>query len=147
MRVDSPWGHKIYTIIRSVFLYTDYVMLLMFGSKSYRRIALLIIPGILLACLVAILERPREVGQWLTILISVDIGAGLVSNATSLTRLAWVNVKITHKHLFIIFHLFIYPLIIINISKKLVVTSILLILLFIKTTYFIKGQWGYLGRS
>jgi hypothetical protein len=112
----------------------------LFGKNNPKIIVLILLCGVLLSGLIAFYIKPDRFQDYLLLLLSFDIGSGLVSNATKSTQREWLKVKHIYKYVFIIFHLLIYSLIIVVLSKSTEISVILIVLLYIKTAFFAYGQ-------
>lgn len=120
-------------------------MNLLFGNNKPKTIFLILLSGALLAGVVAFLIKPNSIKDYFLILLSFDIGSGLVSNATKSTQREWLKIRSIYKYLFIIFHLLAYPLLIIFATSDIEILISLIVLLYIKTAFFVYGQKGTLN--
>lgn len=123
-------------------------MNLLFGA-SPRRITLLLalISGITLGLFALLLQNSLQWNSIVTAILAVDIGAGLVSNASTSTNEAWKAQSHARQWVFVVFHLTIYPLAILLLSSSNVVTVTLITVLLIKTgLFFIRVLYPSLRR-
>ncbi len=93
-------------------------MNLVFGKNDFIRIISILLPGFILATLVLVFQNIKSLSDWLLIILSVDLGAGIASNLTKETQKAWSKVSLVYILLFIAMHMSIYPLLIILFVKK-----------------------------
>ncbi len=115
-------------------------MKLLFGKNNPKIIVLILLCGVLLSGLIAFFIKPASFQDYLLLFLSFDIGSGLVSNATKSTKKEWFKIKPIYKYVFSIFHILIYPIIIVELSKSTEISIILIFLLYIKTAFFAYGQ-------
>lgn len=112
-------------------------MNLLIGANPRKAdIVLALMLGLLLASLSLILQYPMTWPAIITALLALDIGAGLISNATTSTNQAWREQRRQRQWIFVIFHLTVYPAVILLVSESHVVSYMLIGFLVIKTGLF-----------
>lgn len=112
-------------------------MNLLIGANPRKAdIVLALMLGLLLASLSLILQYPMTWPAIITALLALDIGAGLISNATTSTNKAWREQSRQRQWIFVIFHLTVYPAVILLVSESHVVSFMLIGFLVIKTGLF-----------
>lgn len=112
-------------------------MNLLIGANPRKAdIVLALMLGLLLASLSLILQYPMTWPAIITALLALDIGAGLISNATTSTNQAWREQSRQRQWIFVIFHLTVYPAVILLVSESHVVSFMLIGFLVIKTGLF-----------
>lgn len=112
-------------------------MNLLIGANPRKAdIVLALMLGLLLAALSLILQQSVTLSAIFTALLALDIGAGLISNATTSTNQAWREQSRQRQWIFVIFHLTVYPAVILLVSASLVVSFMLIGFLVIKTRLF-----------
>ena len=82
------------------------------------------------------------VESWKSILLALlawDIGSGLMSTSNEGLHQAWRAQSRTNRWLFVIFHLTVYPAIVILISPNVGISVLLVGLLLAKTVFFAAG--------
>lgn len=82
---------------------------LIFGKNSPRTITLILLPGAVVALVIAYVINLNSLVDLPGILLAIDIVSGVISNATKSTQKAWFKVKNIYRYLFIGFHLTVYP--------------------------------------
>jgi nitrate reductase NapE component len=74
-----------------------------------------------------------------TAILAFDIMAGLFSNLQPQTNQAWKKQPLLSRQIFIIFHLTLYPLLVVLFQLSLPLMVLMLVLLITKTTAFVVG--------
>jgi len=92
--------------------------------------------GLLLATLSWIIQDSMTWQAIITALLGLDIGAGLISNATSSTNQAWREQSKQRQWLFVVFHVTVYPVAVVSLSQSPIVSLMLVGFLLIKTGLF-----------
>lgn len=115
-------------------------MELIFGKNNLRRISLILLPGIIIALLIALLNKPENLTDLLSLVLVVDIVSGIISNSTKPTQEAWLKVRNIYKYLFLTIHLTLYPAILVVIVENDILQNILIFLLIVKISIFTYGQ-------
>lgn len=77
----------------------------------------------------------------LLVLVTVDLVAGMISNATVATNQQWQQQPAWHRWGFVIIHVSIYPLGVWALAAPPAVRLVLLSVLIIKVALFIRGSW------
>jgi hypothetical protein len=114
---------------------------LLFGKLSVTRILLILVPGLLAGILLFWLHPQPSALTWLTALLAIDLVSGMISNQLESTHRAWQSIKPIYAYLFIGFHTFIYPLILLMIENNYLILSTLLLILSVKLYGFIRGYF------
>ena len=112
---------------------------LLFGeNQNFLIIALMLIPSI--SFFVFILwVFPFSLNTFLTAIFALDILAGLMSNLQPQTNQAWKKQSNLFRQMFVIFHLTIYPLLVVLFQVSVPLMVLILVMLLTKTTAFIIG--------
>jgi hypothetical protein len=110
--------------------------LLVGASPRKADIVLAIMLGLLLATLSWIMQDSMTWQAIITALLGLDIGAGLISNATSSTNQAWREQSKQRQWLFVVFHVTVYPVAVVFLSQSTIVSLMLVGFLLIKTGLF-----------
>jgi hypothetical protein len=110
--------------------------LLVGASPRKADIVLAIMLGLLLATLSWIIQDSMTWQAIITALLGLDIGAGLISNATSSTNQAWREQSKQRQWLFVVFHVTVYPVAVVFLSQSPIVSLMLVGFLLIKTGLF-----------
>ena len=117
------------------------IMKLLFGETSIGKTMLMIAFGFVMGVFVYFLTKDNLTWHSMVgCVLAFDIGAGLLSNATSETNIAWQEKPKWLSVVFILFHLTVYPLVLLLTFKNFVYIGLFLIaLLVIKTLLFANG--------
>jgi uncharacterized membrane protein HdeD (DUF308 family) len=112
-------------------------MNLLIGANPRKAdIVLALMLGLLLASLSLILQQSMTWPAIITALLALYIGAGLISNVTTSTNQAWREQSRQRQWIFVIFHLTVYPAVILLVSESHEVSLVLIGFLVIKTGFF-----------
>jgi hypothetical protein len=114
---------------------------LLFGKLTFHRILVILIPGLLAGIFLFWLHPNPTSLTWLTALFTMDLVSGMISNQLESTHRAWQSIKPIYAYLFIGFHTFIYPLILLMIENNYLILSTLLLILSVKLYGFIRGYF------
>ena len=117
---------------------------LLFGeNQNFLIIALMLIPSI--SFFVFILwVFPFSLNTFLTAIFALDIFAGLMSNLQPQTNQAWKKQSNLFRQMFVIFHLTIYPFLVVLFQVSVPLMVLILVMLLTKTTAFIIGTKHFL---
>lgn len=115
-------------------------MELIFGKISPKRILLILLPGALIALLIAYFYELRDLTDLFSLVLAVDVVSGIISNSTKPTQKAWLSVKSIYRYLFIVIHLTLYPALLLVIVENNTLQNILILLLLVKISIFTYGQ-------
>jgi cytochrome c oxidase subunit IV len=114
---------------------------LLFGKVTFKRLSVILIPGILAATLVGVFHPAFSPWTWVIIVSTFDITSGLISNQFTETHQAWQKLKPIYAYVFIGFHALVYPIILLLIEIEPFIISTLLVLLTVKLYSFIRGYF------
>ena len=97
--------------------------------------------GLLSGLIVLYSRQPLTIDDWVLAFLAADITGGIISNATISTRLQWQRQRKLIRHLFIVTHLIIHPIIIFLLNGLTNVLSVCLIVgLITKVLLFLAGS-------
>lgn len=114
---------------------------LIFGKLTFKRVSVILLPGILAATLVGVFHPAFTPWTWVIIISTLDITSGLISNQFKETHQAWQKLKPIYAYVFIGFHALVYPIILLLIEIEPLIISTLLVLLTVKLYSFIRGYF------
>ena len=113
-------------------------LLVGFNAKPINVVLMLLVGAVLASSVLVI----GGVESWKSILLALlawDIGSGLMSTSNEGLHQAWRAQSRTNRWLFVIFHLTVYPAIVILLSPNVGISVLLVGLLLAKTGFFAAG--------
>lgn len=117
---------------------------LLFGeNQNFLIIALMLIPSISFSVFI-LWVFPFSLNTFLTAIFALDIFAGLMSNLQPQTNQAWKKQSNLFRQMFVIFHLTIYPFLVVLFQVSVPLMVLILVMLLTKTTAFIIGTKHFL---
>ena len=121
--------------------YNEGMLKLLFGKLTFPRILIILIPGLLAGILLWWLHPNPTSLTWLTVLLTVDLVSGMISNQLEDTHQAWQDIKPIYAYVFIGFHTVIYPIILLSVENDYLIFGTLLLILSVKLYGFIRGYF------
>jgi hypothetical protein len=121
--------------------YNEGMLKLLFGKLTFPRILIILIPGLLAGILLWWLHPNPTSLTWLTVLLTVDLVSGMISNQLVDTNQAWQDIKPIYAYVFIGFHTVIYPIILLSVENDYLIFGTLLLILSVKLYGFIRGYF------
>jgi hypothetical protein len=112
---------------------------LLFGTLDWRRMASLITPGIGAGILVWLIYDGALWQRSIVALLTIDLVAGALSNATPQTNAAWRRLMRWHRWLFVAVHVCLYPLVLWLLMAAHELFWVMLMILTIKMMFFVRG--------
>jgi len=113
---------------------------LIFGGTTPTRIARILFPGIICGIAVAVVIGMATWAHILSIVLTIDLVAGAISNATRATNQQWQQLPRSAHILFVLIHLLIYPYGLWLLPLPAWLFGSLLGVLAIKIGYFVRGS-------
>ena len=111
----------------------------LFGNSKLSHIILIVLFGLTIGIFVYLSLGSFSWQNLIFSILSVDIGAGVISNAREQTNIIWRNTKKWSQILFVVAHFTLYPAALILLIGFHYVLYIVLALLLIKTLFFLFG--------
>lgn len=115
------------------------VGLLLFGSLTWQRVLLIISPAIIVGSVVWMLYDGALWQRIIVVLLTIDLVAGAISNATPHTNAQWRTLAHWQQGLFVLAHLVIYPLLMMLFVTSGVLFWSMIVVLLIKMFVFVRG--------
>ncbi len=115
------------------------VGLLVFGTLDWRHIAIIIVPGLIVGSVVWELYDGVLWERIVVLLLTIDLVAGGISNATPQTNAAWRRLVRWYRWLFVAVHVCVYPLVLWLLMASHGLFWVMLVILAIKMLFFVRG--------
>lgn len=112
---------------------------LLFGTLDWRRMVSIIIPGIGVGSLIWLMYDGALWQRIIVVLLTIDLVAGAISNATPQTNAEWRRLTRWHRWLFVAVHVCVYPLVLWQLMASHGLFWAMLIILTIKIMFFVRG--------
>lgn len=116
-------------------------MNLFFGKLTFKRIALILIPGLLAGIVLYLFHPEPTTWTWLSALLTIDLISGVIANQLPSVHLAWQKQNPKWIYLFIIIHALVYPVVLFLVEKNFLILGSLLLILTVKLYSFIRGYY------
>ncbi len=116
------------------------ILALIFGHTTPTRIAGILFPGIICGIAIAVVIGTATWAHILSIVLTIDIVAGALSNATRATNQQWQRLPRSAHVLFVLVHLLVYPYGLWLLPLPTWLFGCLLSILAIKIGYFVRGS-------
>lgn len=118
------------------------LLLLVFGTTTWQRICVILVPALLCGGISWYMaDQSRGAAAALLALVTIDLVGGVISNATTATNQQWQRQAAWQRWGFVVAHGTVYPLAIWALAAPPDVRLVLLSILVLKVTLFIRGSW------
>lgn len=112
---------------------------LLFGTLDWRRMVSIIMPGIGMGILIWVIYDGALWQRSIVALLTFDLVAGALSNATPQTNAEWRRLTRWQRWLFVAVHVGLYPLVLWMLMAAHGLFWVMLIILTIKMIFFVRG--------
>jgi hypothetical protein len=115
---------------------------LVFGRATWPHIVIMLVPALGCGGFIWYASGASyDFATALCVLVTIDLVAGAISNATLATNRQWQRQPVWHRWIFVLVHVSIYPLGIWALATPPAARMVLLCILVLKVALFIRGSW------